>query len=73
MKVSKLSLLQMTWSEPIEIVLQNGLSNYNGCEDSWIQGAFLNENNEKDKNYGDETQIKVFWGYDGTKETTGST
>ena len=56
-----------------EIILQNGLNGYTGCEDAWVFGAYRDNNNEKSTNYGTEAKISVFYGNNGSELTRGST
>lgn len=73
-KLISLFLLFAFWQTAVsdEIVLQNGLNNYDGCEDAWVFGAYYNRNNERSKNYGSETKLAVFYGNNGSA-TRGST
>jgi hypothetical protein len=63
----------MSFSEEVTVTLQNGLNNYDGCEDSWVFGAYYNNNDERSKNYGNETKLSVFYGNNGSEFTRGNT
>ena len=63
MKFVKLSFLypllfllyQFCWSGPITMILQNGLNNYSGCEDSWL----WNSSQYSSTNFGNSQSIET--------------
>ena len=48
-----------------EVILQNGLNGYTGCEDAWVFGAYY-DRTQRDKNFGNDSKLTVFYGRDGS-------
>ena len=66
-------MFSLSFSKDTTVILQNGLGQYDGCEDTWVFYAYYNKNNERSKNYGNETKLSIFYGNNGSAFTRGST